>query len=39
MEDIQKIEDQKQPRVKSKSMLNKSLDTVAGVFKMSKLWG
>ena len=38
MEGIQKVEDEKQSRVKSKSVLNKSLDAVAGVLKMSKWW-
>ena len=38
MEGIQKVEDEKASRVKSKSVLNKSLDTVAGILKMSKWW-
>ena len=38
MEGIQKVEDEKTSRVKSKSVLNKSLDTVAGILKMSKWW-
>ena len=38
MEGIQKAEEEKGSRVKSKSVLNKSLDTVAGILKMSKWW-
>ena len=38
MEVIQKVEDEKASRVKSKSVLNKSLDTVAGMLKISKWW-
>lgn len=39
MLEIQKVEDSKVSREKSKSVLNKSLDTVAGILKMSKWWG
>jgi len=38
MEVIQKVEYEKASRVKSKSVLNKSLDTVAGMLKISKWW-
>jgi hypothetical protein len=38
MEDIQRVADEKMSREKSKSVLNKSLDAVAGVLKISKWW-
>ena len=38
IEELQKVTDDKFSRDKSKSMLNKSLDTVAGILKISKWW-
>ena len=38
MKYIQKQEDDKISRDKSKSVLNKSLDTVAGLLKVNKWW-